>query len=178
MHWLSRIYVQPLSRIRTWILLLLGIWVVGRLLFGQKRWWRFANGGALAVALYGVLRFTVLHRGAADFGPAILLPFYSLTEAQTQPEKYREMLMNVFLFVPFGLVLPNVLDAAKRIKFPVLATMLIAFALSAGIEFCQYYFQIGRCEVDDVMMNALGAAIGVSAYMIGSQVRKLLFKKG
>lgn len=69
------------------------------------------------------------------------------------------MLMNVFLFVPFGLTAPNVLSRLKRL-WPVIFTVVSAFILSVAIEFTQYYFHLGRCEMDDVIMNTLGAAIG------------------
>ena len=35
--------------------------------------------------------------------------FAALTAARVQPELYREMLMNVFLFFPLGLTLSNAL---------------------------------------------------------------------
>lgn len=169
--------MQPLSRIRLWILLLLIIWMAGRYFFGQKHWWWLANCAMLGIAIYGIMHFTVLHRGTANQEEAIFIPFYSFIEAKIQPEKYREMLMNVFLFVPFGLSLPNVMDAAKRIKNPVPATMLTAFALSVGIELCQYYFRLGRCEVDDVIMNSLGALIGMVSYLAANSLRSGTEKK-
>ena len=48
----------------------------------------------------------------------VLMPFVGLIEAQTQPEMYRSMLMNVFLFVPFGLSMPHILPEKTPSKVP------------------------------------------------------------
>lgn len=162
---LARIYVQPLGRICLWILLLVVVWTAGRYFFGNKRWWKIGNAVGMTISAYGILFFTVLRRGTESAEPATLIPFHSFIEAQIQPEKYREMLMNVFLFVPFGLTAPNVLSRLKRL-WPVIFTVVSAFILSVAIEFTQYYFHLGRCEVDDVIMNTLGAAIGANAYVM------------
>lgn len=173
MQYLGRIYLQPLSRIRTWILLLLLIWTAGRYFFGHKRWWRIANCAAAVASVYGILSFTVLHRSANSRETAMLIPFYSFIEAKMQPEKYREMLMNVFLFVPLGLSLPNVLpQPINKPMQPAWITVLTAFVLSAVIEFCQLYLRLGRCEVDDVIMNTLGAAVGTISVVLSCWIRK------
>lgn len=173
---LAKIYVQPLGRIWLWILLLAVIWTAGRYYFGNKRWWRVWNAVGMIIAIYGILLFTVIHRGTESLEPAILIPFHSFVEAQTQPEKYREMLMNVFLFVPFGLTAPNVLSRLKR-SWPVVITVASAFILSGAIEFTQYHFHLGRCEADDVIMNTIGAGIGVSSYVIAFQLQRISSKK-
>lgn len=124
----------------------------------------------MAISIYGILFFTVLHRETESLEPAILIPFHSLIEAQTQPEKYREMLMNVFLFVPFGLTTPNALSRLKQ-SWPIVIAVVSTFVLSTSIEFAQYYFHLGRCEVDDVLMNTLGAVLGASSYIIAWTIK-------
>lgn len=58
---------------------------------------------------------------------------------------------NILVFIPFGFIFPG-----KRWKW----LLLTAVLLSAGIEAVQYTFNLGWCEIDDVISNALGAAIG------------------
>ena len=84
-------------------------------------------------------------------------------EAREQPELYRSMLMNVLLFFPIGLSLPFVLG---KWKLSVPVTVVLACLFSAGIEYLQYRYSLGRCEVDDVIMNTLGALLGCSARWI------------
>ena len=73
------------------------------------------------------------------------------------------MLMNVFLFVPLGLSLPFVLGRGWLPRF---TTIVVALAISAGIEYLQYRYALGRCEVDDVIMNTLGASVGCMAHWL------------
>lgn len=154
------IYCQPLYRIVCCIFLLVFLW--GYLSYREDNSlrWRLANGilfvGMTAVIFY----MTVYTRGEGE-SEAILRPFQSFQEAKIQPELYRSMLMNVFLFVPLGLFLPFVLG---RGKLPGFITVVFALALSAGIEYMQYRYALGRCEVDDVIMNTLGAAFGCMAH--------------
>lgn len=164
------IYVQPLTTIILWILVLVVVWGVGSYRLENKRWWRIGNTVGMAIAIYGILLFTVFRRGEESIEAPSLIPFHSFIEAQVQSEKYREMLMNVFLFVPFGLTVPNVVY--KRDLWSAVITVISAFVLTVAIEFTQYYFHLGRCEVDDVIMNTLGAAVGASSYIISWKRRQ------
>lgn len=58
---------------------------------------------------------------------------------------------NILVFIPFGVLFPG-----KRWKW----LLLTAVLLSAVIEAVQYVFNLGWCEIDDVICNVLGAAIG------------------
>ena len=58
---------------------------------------------------------------------------------------------NILVFIPFGALFPG-----KRWS----ALLLTAVLFSVGIEVIQYAFNLGWCEIDDVICNALGAAIG------------------
>ena len=42
--------------------------------------------------------------------------------------------------------------------------VVTAVLLSAGIEANQYAFNLGWCEMDDVLCNVLGAVIGFGIY--------------
>ena len=62
--------------------------------------------------------------------------------------------MNVFLYIPFGYLLPY---SSKR---TFLQTFLIGLCLSLTTETLQYIFALGLCETDDVIHNTLGCIIG------------------
>lgn len=102
---------------------------------------------------------------------AILKPIYSFELAKIQPEFYREMLMNIFLFVPLGLSLPYVLSIRQG-KYVIIKSIVIGLLLSIIIEYCQYYFCIGTCEVDDAIMNGIGVIIGCTSYLIISMMKE------
>lgn len=156
------IYRQPLQRIILWMLLLIFLW--GYLAFREKNSlrWRFGNFIVFAGTVAAIFYMTVYTRGERA-GEALLVPFQSFQEAKIQPELYRAMLMNVFLFVPIGLSLPFVLGKGW---LPGFLTVAAALAFSAGIEYLQYRYALGWCEVDDVIMNTLGAVIGCLAHWL------------
>ena len=93
-----------------------------------------------------------------------LVPFVTFIYAQTEPELYRTMYMNMLLFLPLGLSLPFALYG--KIKHTVLISIGIGFLLSVGVEAAQYFFLLGRCETDDVIMNTLGVLIGSMSFIV------------
>ncbi|MBO9192443.1 MAG: VanZ family protein, partial [Escherichia coli] len=92
--------------------------------------------------------------------------------ARKQSEAYRELLMNIFLFFPFGLTLSNALPQNwgrwRRIGLTVITGLL----LSAGIEYIQYRFALGVAETDDVICNTIGAFIGSTSLLIAHGIEK------
>ena len=93
-----------------------------------------------------------------------MIPFHSFVEARVQPEMYRSMLMNVFLFFPIGLSLPNILP--DRCKNSALIAVVFAFLISSSVEFLQYRYQLGRVEIDDVICNTFGCMVGTLSYLL------------
>ena len=67
---------------------------------------------------------------------------------------WNNIIQNILLFIPFGFLIGG--------KRGIIAGVL----LSIGIELTQYIAVLGYCELDDVLNNTIGAAIG-----------SLLFKK-
>ena len=128
---------------------------------GSRRW-RILNAAVFAGIAAVIFYMTVCARGE-ETAEAVLVPFQNFREAREQPELYRSMLMNVLLFFPIGLSLPFVLG---KWKLSVPVTVVLACLSSAGIEYLQYRYSLGRCEADDVIMNTLGALLGCSARWI------------
>lgn len=89
-----------------------------------------------------------------------LIPFYSFVAARSSTERYRSLVANILLFIPFGLTLPFCIR-----RYPVRRTILAAFGFSVLIELSQYVFALGLCETDDVIFNTLGAAFGTLAFV-------------
>ncbi len=59
---------------------------------------------------------------------------------------------NIIAFIPFGYLFPKCNSVLK--------VMITAALFSLIIETVQYVFNIGWCEVDDVICNTLGALLG------------------
>lgn len=165
------IYKLPLDYIVRAMFLLLLLWSGLEWVFRKKLQktflWICGNALIFLGIVVVITRMTLYTRGG-NASEVILVPLHSFVEAKTQPEMYRSMLMNVFLFFPIGLSLPNVLP--EKWEHPVLIAISFAFLFSLGIEFLQYYYNLGRAEIDDVFCNTFGCAIGTLAYVIEKKI--------
>ena len=95
------------------------------------------------------------------------------------PQAHAFVIENILLFVPFGILYPLAVSATDRKpdlrkkigweKF----TVLCGFLISVGIETVQLITERGYCQLDDVVMNTLGALVG---YVVFATL-KFIFKK-
>ena len=141
------------------------IWSACALICRKKeKWWKVwicVNSILLAVNLLFIMRYTLSRTGGKRKRAAKLIPFYSFTYPTTS-DRYNTVVANMLLFLPLGLSMPFLLDSMKR-KHPIRTTIVAALIFSILIEACQYIFALGLCETDDVIFNALGAAMGTLA---------------
>ena len=107
-----------------------------------------------------LIYYAVLYNRPTDIHEAILLPFQSFIDAQTQPEMYRTMLMNVTLFVPFGISTSLLLPEYSKVSSRILCTVTFAACFAVLLESVQYVFSIGLTQTDDILCNTLGALLG------------------
>jgi glycopeptide antibiotics resistance protein len=129
---------------------------------GQQPWfrrscWLFLTAWA-AVTLYT----TVLARFPMDQRMVSLIPFRFFWEPLMGGsfELRRAAFMNVALFYPAGLLtaalLPRHWSGGRRLALT--AGLFLGF--SGLIECSQYLWVLGEVEVDDLLCNTLGAALG------------------
>ena len=130
-----------------------------------------ANFVLFCAAVIAILYATILNRTPGNY-ELILTPFAALSAARQQPELYRAMLMNVFLFFPLGLTLSNSLPRKWHRWGRIILTTFVGCILSAGIEYTQYRYALGMAEVDDVICNTLGAFIGSTSLLIAHAIEK------
>ena len=75
---------------------------------------------------------------------------------------YINLIGNVILFVPLGFCLP--------VHFPSLRSgvrlFFLSFVLIATVEVLQMLTGLGSCDVDDLLLNMLGTAIGYIRFRI------------
>ena len=123
------------------------------------------------LGVLAVLVFLPFGRGM-DLGDRLnLVPFATIDRAfELGPRSlsFRLMLGNIAAFVPFGLLLPM----AFRLRWPVLTVGVAALAVSVGIELGQSAisgylgYAYRSTDIDDVILNVLGALIGASAFVL------------
>ena len=120
---------------------------------------------ALAAYLLAVLRITQWPRLADDSSLDALERFLVWAHAQGLPGAVDVVLVeavaNVVMFVPFGVLVPLVAGWRPGVVVGVGA------AFSAAIELSQLVFFPERvATVQDVVMNTLGAALGVAGLVL------------
>lgn len=147
------------------------LWAGLAVLAENKKWLKPFNGVAFGLSAAVILLVTVVARNYSVVGYS-MVPFASFSLAKTYTDVYSEVALNSILFLPLGLTLPHA--AAGRAKHPALLAVATSCAFSVLIEVCQYIFKLGYAEVDDVIFNTLGAAIGACSYLLA---RLILNKK-
>ena len=167
---LHYIYSRSFISVITFMALALAAWGALPARVGARRW-RWGNLVLVLLITAAILYATLFSRAEGSTG-LILTPFAALTAARIQPEIYREMLMNVFLFFPLGLTLSNALPRKWHRWLRIILTTLIGCILSAGIEYAQYRCALGLAETDDVICNTLGAFIGSTSLLIAPAIEK------
>ena len=87
----------------------------------------------------------------------------------TTMQDHAWVIENIFLFLPFGFLFPVWLPKKKTAW-----TIPVGFLCSVAIEYCQLRTGRGFCQLDDVIMNTLGAGIGFLCWKIANSVYRYL----
>ncbi len=69
---------------------------------------------------------------------------------------------NVVMFIPLGFLLPTVSPRQRKLWRTLLATAMIIVL----VEMLQLFSLRGSCDVDDLILNVLGACLGYILYKI------------
>ena len=69
---------------------------------------------------------------------------------------------NVIMFIPLGYFLPKVFPALQKFWRTILATVLIITA----VEVAQLFTLLGKCDIDDLVLNVIGATIGYGIFKL------------
>lgn len=73
---------------------------------------------------------------------------------------------NIALFVPLGMLAVMLWRRSTR---PVLRATLAGLLFSLAIETTQFLFALGRSDIDDLLLNTLGAAVGAGLGLLGGR---------
>ena len=109
-----------------------------------------------------MLRYS-MHSFSGEMGEIYPL-FYSYKEAWNHfsAREWRNIILNIMMFVPFGFLLPLVSKMFQVFWKTYLAGFLFTFL----IEMTQLLLNLGICELDDFMNNTVGAMIGYGFYRL------------
>lgn len=93
-----------------------------------------------------------------------LIPFWGIVDIIATKSTYLVILNiagNIILFMPLGFLLPLLWERWRSAK----ATVLLGAGLSFSIEFLQFFTSRGT-DVDDLMLNTLGALWGYGVFLL------------
>lgn len=150
------------------------VMVIGALLalliWGFSKGWRKISFLLLVEYLALIFCSTVIFRRTIKNLPVKVIPFERYEKVLNGASEHLEpeLLMNVLVFIPLGLLIAA---AFKGIKW--WQALLAGLGVSLFIEFLQYCFNKGTAEVDDVIHNVAGCMIGYGIY----QLIKIGYKK-
>jgi glycopeptide antibiotics resistance protein len=91
---------------------------------------------------------------------ANFVPFYTIskslnTSIKSNPIQWMNLYGNLFIFVPTG-----VLVGLSVRKHKISSAVLVSFLLSLMLESLQLLLLMGSFDVDDLILNTLGGAVG------------------
>ncbi len=136
-----------------WVLFILYLAVLIYLVFFAET---FRRGGGLAMEYaYNLEPFKEIKR------------FYRYREQLGWDVVLVNLAGNVLAFMPFAFMLPIVSPKARGF----FRTVFLTFLLSLCIECVQLVTRVGSFDVDDLVLNTLGGAIGFIAYRIVQKIR-------
>lgn len=117
--------------------------------------------GALLLYFCGVI-YAVGFRGNRKGISSVIiqfqLPFWTAIKNQHYSLSTHRSVLNMLLFVPFGYLLPQL----KSMKWYQIVGL--GFLTSLLIETSQFVFHFGGFELDDLVKNTMGAALGWLLY--------------
>lgn len=84
--------------------------------------------------------------------PFQTIRFYLFSGRVSAAVAVRNLAGNILAFMPIGFLIPLL-----RRNLSLGTTFFVGLGLSAGIELTQYFTGLGSCDIDDIILNVLGA---------------------
>ncbi|MCR5610141.1 MAG: VanZ family protein [Lachnospiraceae bacterium] len=131
----------------------------------------------LGIVIVVIVSATLISvRGRVGYVERFVLPFvsYKLAWFEFNKVDWRNIVLNILMFVPFGFILPL---AIKKLQEE-WKVYLAGFSFSLFIELIQLVTGRGIFECDDLINNLLGTMIGYGLYKIFKAVISKKFSKG
>ncbi len=132
---------------------------------------RFVLWLVTGIYLFAILYFTLLTRHPMTEPVSLLKPFATVHNAVSWGDSgiiiinktnLYALIANILLFLPAGFLIPKLWGKARHWYIAIPAGLFI----SAFIEVTQYLTKLGCFDVDDLITNTLGAAMGYLIYRL------------
>ncbi|GEO78803.1 hypothetical protein FD29_GL002019 [Companilactobacillus mindensis DSM 14500] len=107
------------------------------------------------------------HRPLSQINLVPLIETYKLTKGQSLVDFFYNLYGNIVWFVPMGVFIP----ALTKRHLGFLRVVLIGALISISIETLQFILNTGVTDIDDVIFNTLGAAVGYLLFFVGKWIK-------
>ena len=162
------------------------LWLLNRVLIwkktGQVSWKREAELILVYICLIVAARFTLFPFSKVDgkvqpliFDPVQmwnfrinLLPLVYLTDYEILWEMKVNLIGNIAMFIPVGIVWPSVYRKLNTHKKVIAAGV----GFSLFIEILQLPFYDRVTDIDDLILNSLGFLIGYGIYLLAKKIKR------
>lgn len=113
--------------------------------------------------LSGFRSFNIIpFRSIWEFGKLMFRGYFS--------RGFNNIIGNIFVFAPFGYLIPFLYKKCEKWKI----VAAIGLFASLFLELSQYFLYLGSADIDDVILNLLGVALG---FLFFRGIRKITDKK-
>ncbi|MDO4476065.1 MAG: VanZ family protein [Lachnospiraceae bacterium] len=134
------------------------------------------TGAVLFILYFAALEYMLLfsERSVADQIACNLVPFREIrrfiqyAELIGMKNVLINLVGNVVGFCPFGAILP-ILYRKLRSGWRMIGLTAL---FSVGMELIQLLTRVGSCDIDDVILNTLGGAIGFCVFAVCDRMRR------
>lgn len=149
------------------------VFVVYKFLLKGKKKFTFSQilGWLLLGSYTVVILGAIMFMRAETYQAGSILPlFYSYRDAWVNfsVAAWRNIILNVCMFVPLGILLPSMMKFFRSFW----KTYLAGFLFTLCIEGMQLFGKRGIFELDDILHNTLGMMIGYGIYEIAVAIKK------
>lgn len=150
--------IKTILKIAFWLYVVLMLWLLfgqrmGRDLFGS--YWEVFESN-INLTPFRTIRSFMNMASNTDYGYAFRHSVINLAG-------------NVIMFIPLGFFIPCMLTKYNTFG----RCMLLCAIVVTAIELVQLFTLLGSCDIDDLILNITGAAIGYGIYL---PIRKILIK--
>ena len=132
-----------------WAVVLYGSFLTILAAFGNRKF----NTVLLPFYLVFIAMMTLLYREIGT-GRLNLTLFWSYRRFLSSPSLRKEIVNNIWLFIPLGAILYKLIPKWYAVFIPLI--------VSVAVEIAQYALDVGLCELDDMVSNGFGGLIGAA----------------
>lgn len=110
------------------------------------------------------------HRPLSEINIVPLVETLKLANGKSLVDFFYNLYGNIMWFVPMGIFIP----ALHKKRWGFLQIVIVGALISVSIETLQFILNTGVTDIDDVIFNTIGAALGYLLYFAGKSIKKLI----